>query len=62
MTIATRITKLIDVCRLYRDKMEEYRRIAERDPFKGEELFAEAQLIQKAFEQGAEFAERGGRL
>jgi hypothetical protein len=48
-------TTLESVYTPFRDKMAEYRRVAERDGRKAEKVFAEAQEIAKAFWAGAEY-------
>jgi len=60
MLTTNRIERLADVYPPFAQKMEEYRRIAERDLRAAERVFAEAQEMARAWNAGAEY-ERLGR-
>ena len=51
-----RLESLAQIYAPFREKMEEYRRIAERDLRKAEPIFAELQVIYKAWRAGHEHA------
>lgn len=54
---------IADACQPFREKMDEYRRAFEKGRTdEAEELYSDAELIEKGFRAGVAFAVNGGRL